>query len=114
MTRRATFPPGEAREDWAIIRALSEALGKTLPWNSLAELRRAMYAQFPHLARLDQITPADSAGIAQLAKLVGKVSTEPLRSAVSDFYMTNPIARASRIMGECAALASGAALKAAE
>ena len=52
MTTRAAFPPGEAREDWAILRALSEALGVTQGWNSLEELRQAMYAIAPQLAAL--------------------------------------------------------------
>ena len=56
MTERASFPPGEAREDWAIFRALSDALGATLPWNNLDELRRAMYKVAPQLARLDSRT----------------------------------------------------------
>src|SRR5436853_2335675 len=57
MARRATFPPGEAREDWAILRALSEALGRRLPYDSLAALRRTMFAAHPHFPRLDQISP---------------------------------------------------------
>src|SRR5690606_35492586 len=52
---RAVFPPGGAREDWAIFRALSAVLGAALPFDSLAELRAAMYREFPHLARIDQI-----------------------------------------------------------
>src|SRR5690606_31398401 len=55
VTNRAVFPPGDAKEDWAIIRALSGAVGKPLPYASLVELRRALYAEFPHLARIDQI-----------------------------------------------------------
>ena len=54
MTASAAFPPGEAREDWAILRALSDSSGSTLPWNKLDELRAAMYKVAPHLARLDQ------------------------------------------------------------
>jgi NADH-quinone oxidoreductase subunit G len=114
MTRRAAFPPGEAREDWAILRALSEALGATLPWNSLAELRAAMYRIAPHLARLDQLTPTNAAELADLAKAEGKMSPEPFRSKVTDFYLTNPIARASRTMAECSALKRERQLAAAE
>ncbi len=114
MTRRAAFPPGEAREDWAILRALSEALGATLPWNSLDELRAAIYKVAPHLARLDQLTPANAAELADLAKAEGKMSAEPFRSRVTDFYLTNPIARASRTMAECSALKRQRQLAAAE
>ena len=114
MTARAAFPPGEAREDWAILRALSETLGATLPWNNLDELRAAMYRIAPHLARLDQLTPADAAELADLGKAQGKMSSEPFRSTVSDFYLTNPIARASKTMAECSALKRGQKLAAAE
>ena len=58
MAERAVFPPGEAKEDWAIFRALSAVLGVPLPFNSLRQLRAAIYAEFPHLARIDQIAPA--------------------------------------------------------
>ncbi len=114
MTARAAFPPGEAREDWAILRALSEALSATLPWNNLDELRAAMYRIAPQLARLDRLTPADAAELADLAKAQGKMSAEPFRSTVTDFYLTNPIARASRTMAECSALKRGRKLAAAE
>ena len=107
VTTRAVFPPGEAKEDWAIIRALSGALGKPLPYNSLTQLRAAIYAEFPHLARVDSIAPGNAGDIAKLAKAAIKTKSAPFGSAVSDFYLTNPIARASAVMGECAALAAG-------
>jgi NADH-quinone oxidoreductase subunit G len=106
MTARAVFPPGEAKEDWAIVRALSDVLGKTLPFDSLMQLRRAIYAAHPHLASLDSITPADPAAVAKLSKVGGKVGTAPFAETISDFYLTNPIARASSVMAECAALAA--------
>ncbi|MGL6183647.1 MAG: molybdopterin-dependent oxidoreductase, partial [Aestuariivirga sp.] len=113
-TERASFPPGEAREDWAIFRALSDALGATLPWNTLDELRRAMYKAAPQLARLDTRTRADTAELADLARVPGAMSGEPFRSPVTDFYMTNPIARASNTMAECSALKNVQKLEAAE
>ena len=102
IARRASFPPGDAREDWAIIRAASEALGATLPFNTLEELRACVYQGVPHLSRSGQLIPADPAGLDELAKAGGKLSSEPFVSAVKDFYFTNPIARASRIMAACA------------
>jgi NADH-quinone oxidoreductase subunit G len=114
MTRRATFPPGEAREDWAILRALSEALGATLPWNSLSELRRAMYAKAPHLARLDQVAKAEVSGLEALSSARATMAPEAFASPIKDFYLTNPIARASRIMAECSALRNKVQLEAAE
>ena len=114
MTRRATFPPGEAREDWAILRALSEALGATQPWNTLEDLRRALYETAPHLARLDQVAKADAADLEALAGQGGAMGTDAFASPVKDFYLTNPIARASRIMGECSALRMTSRLEAAE
>ena len=115
MAARASFPPGEAREDWAILRALSEVLRLRLPYDSLAALRRAMFAAHPHLGRVDEIMPGIPADIEKLAALGGAPDKAPFRSAVADFYLSNPIARASAVMAECSALATGhAALTAAE
>ncbi|MGE0037173.1 MAG: NADH-quinone oxidoreductase subunit NuoG [Xanthobacteraceae bacterium] len=107
MAARAAFPPGEAREDWAILRALSDILGHKLPYDSLAALRRAIYAAHPHLQRLGQIAPGDRALIRSLATLGGTPDKAPFGAAVSDFYFTNPIARASAVMSECSAIAEG-------
>jgi NADH-quinone oxidoreductase subunit G len=109
MANRAAFPPGDAREDWAILRALSDALGHKLPYDSLAALRQAMFAAHPHLMRIDQITAAGAGDVKKLAKLEATPDKAPLRSSVADFYFTNPIARASAIMAECSALAHAAA-----
>jgi NADH-quinone oxidoreductase subunit G len=114
MASRAAFPPGDAREDWAILRALSDVLGQKLPYDSLNALRQAVFADYPHLMRIDQIAPANAADIEILANLGGAFDKAPLRSQVSDFYLTNPIARASATMAECSALANVAAKTAAE
>ena len=114
MAERAGFPPGDAREDWAIIRALSDVLGHRLPFDSLAQLRQAIFKQAPHLMRLDQIEAGDVAGIKTLAGKGGTVDKAPFKSPVEDFYLTNPIARASAVMAECSRLASGQLLTAAE
>ncbi len=111
LTTRATFPPGDAREDWAILRALSDALGARLPYDSLLGLRQAMYAAHPHLARIDQIAPGEAATIEKLTTLGGTAEKSALVSPVSNFYFTNPIARASAVMAECSALAHAAAGK---
>jgi NADH-quinone oxidoreductase subunit G len=111
---RAAFPPGDAREDWAIIRALSDVLGKRLPYDSLAALRQAIVKAVPHLARVDQIAPGGVADIKALAGKGGTTEKAPFRSTVEDFYLTNPIARASAVMAECSRLASGRMLTAAE
>jgi NADH-quinone oxidoreductase subunit G len=115
MAGRASFPPGEAREDWAILRALSDVVGQRLPYDSLAQLRRALFAAHPHLQRIDQIAPGDPADIAALAARGGSLDKAAFGSTVDDFYLTNPIARASVIMAECSAIAEGhGALTAAE
>ena len=114
MANRAAFPPGEAREDWAIVRALSESLGKKLAYDSLGALRQAMFKAVPHLMRIDQIEAGDAAGIKTLAGKGGAVEKAPFRTSVEDFYLTNPIARASAVMAECSRLASGQMLTAAE
>ena len=105
MTSRAVFPPGEAREDWAIFRALSDVLGPKLPYDSLADLRRALFKAHPHLQRLDTIIPGDPVEITRLAMTGGAPDRASFRSPISDFYMTNPIARASVVMAECSMLA---------
>jgi NADH-quinone oxidoreductase subunit G len=114
MANRAAFPPGEAREDWAIIRALSDVLGKKLPYDSLPALRQAMFKAAPHLMRLDRIETADAGDIKKLAGRGGSIEKAPFKASVEDFYLTNPIARASAVMAECSRLASGQMLTAAE
>ncbi|MET3925320.1 NADH-quinone oxidoreductase subunit NuoG [Devosia sp. 2618] len=107
MTNRAVFPPGEAKEDWAIIRALSAVAEQALPFNSLSQLRAAIYAQYPHFARLDAIAAGNSADIAKLARTSVKAQKASYVSPITEFYLSNPIARASAVMGECAATAAG-------
>ena len=114
MSKRAAFPPGDAREDWAILRALSDVLGKRLPYDSLAQLRQALFATYPHMQRIDQIAPGDASSIDNLAKLGGKAANASFVSSVDDFYMSNAIARASATMAECSTLASGVVKTAAE
>jgi len=114
MGDRATFPPGDAREDWAILRALSATLGKALPFDSLAGLRKALYEAHPHFAALDGLPTNDASEIGKLAGLGGKTDKAGFSPVVADFYQTNPIARASAVMAECSALASGRHQQAAE
>jgi NADH-quinone oxidoreductase subunit G len=115
LANRAAFAPGDAREDWAILRALSDVLGMRLPFDSLYALRQRLYAEHPHFASLDAIAPSDVAGtVRELAGIGGNPSREPFVSPIGDFYLTNPIARASGVMAECSALARGAKLEAAE
>jgi NADH-quinone oxidoreductase subunit G len=114
LANRAAFPPGDAREDWAVLRALSDVLGHKLPYDSLGQLRAALYAAFPHVARVDHVQPADPAAVIALAERGGACDRAPFRSAVTEFYLTNPIARASAVMAECAALAHGRLAAAAE
>jgi NADH-quinone oxidoreductase subunit G len=108
-TARAAFPPGDAKDDWAIIRALSAHVGHRLPYDSLPALRAAMYKQAPALARLDAVEPADIKGVEALAAAGGKLGAEPFGVAVADFHLTNPIARASAVMAELSAFKQAAA-----
>ncbi|MGY3490077.1 NADH-quinone oxidoreductase subunit G [Bradyrhizobium sp. USDA 4011] len=114
IANRAAFPPGEAREDWAIIRALSDVLGKKLPFDSLQALRQAMFKTYPHLMRLDQIEAGKADDVKALVGKGGSVDKATFKPTVEDFYLTNPIARASAVMAECSRLASGRMLTAAE
>jgi NADH-quinone oxidoreductase subunit G len=100
LAKRAVFPPGQAREDWAIIRALSEALGKKLPYDSLAQLRERMIKIAPHFAHTGQIVPATWPGAFKHAERFSM--DEALTGEfITNFYMTDPISRASRTMAEC-------------
>lgn len=95
---RAAFAPGEAKENWAILRALSAEAEAKLGYDSLAQLRQALVAEVPHLAQIDEVAEKDGAAL-ELDKL-GKAGFLP---AVRDFYLTNPVARASQLMAELSA-----------
>src|SRR5271169_6861117 len=107
MATRASFPPGDAKEDWAILRALSDVLKNKLPYDSLQALRQALYKAYPHMMRIGQIAPGDAADIQKLAALGGKVDKASFAPAIEDFYFTNAIARCSAVMAECSAIALG-------
>ena len=111
---RVVFPPGEAREDWAVLRALSGAFGNPLPFDSLAALRRLLVESHPHFAELDEIAPGESAQVVALANHPAVAMKDSFAPAIQNFYFTNPIARASAIMAECSALAQGRLAQAAE
>jgi len=94
---RAAFPPGEAREDWAIIRALSEALGKKLPFDTLDQVRAAMRAANPVFAALDAVTKAEWKNFGT----AGAIAATGFDYPIKNYYMTDPISRASRTMAQC-------------
>ena len=98
MAQRAGFAPGEAKENWAILRALSAELEATLPYDSLAQLRQALVVDVPHLALIDQV-PHN----AWAAVMGGKLGKGDFGVAISDYYLSNPIARASALMAELSA-----------
>jgi NADH-quinone oxidoreductase subunit G len=114
LASRAGFAPGEAREDWAILRALSEQVGHKLAFDSLGQLRSRLYEAHPHLARIGIVEAADPAGITALNEGAVATSRTPFRLAIDDLYLTNPIARSSAVMAECSALARGVVPLAAE
>ena len=105
LTRRAHFPFGEAREDWAILRALSDRVGKKLPYDDLFSLRQAMIEDAPVLGRINQGPDHASASGFDLSAVgaTGMLASAPFTSSVSNFYLTNPVARASKTMAECSA-----------
>ncbi len=98
-TRLAVFPPGDAREDWAILRALSEAAGKRLPYDNLAQLRARMMQISPRFDRPGTVEPASWGGFGG----DGAVGSAAFVSPIDNFYMTDPICRASETMAECTA-----------
>ena len=100
LAMRAGFAPGEAKENWAILRALSAELGATLPYDTLAQLRTSLLESVPHLARIDEVIENEAAALQ-----AGKLGEASFRNAIKDFYLTNPIARASQLMAELSAQA---------
>ena len=99
LGRLASTPPGEAREDWKIVRALSDALGKPLPFNTLEALRQKLVQAHPSFAPIGQVTPVAS------TPWTGSAGSAPSGGAfaypIANFYMTDPISRASATMAEC-------------
>jgi len=103
MAERVVFPKGDAKEDWAIVRALSERVGATLPYDTLDQLRTKLMGEHPTFGRIDYLpTPAafDPTKLGAKGDLGDRVFT----SAVADPYLNNPIARASATMAELSAL----------
>ncbi|MEM1005112.1 MAG: NADH-quinone oxidoreductase subunit NuoG [Pseudomonadota bacterium] len=100
LAMRAGFAPGEAKENWAILRALSAELDATLPFDSLAQLRGALVSAVPHLAHIDQVIENEVQTLE-----AGPLTEGNFSNSVGDFYLTNPIARASELMAELSAQA---------
>ncbi len=106
---RAVFPPGSAREDWRVLRALSAAMGMALPFDNLEELRRAMIAAVPHLGAIDEIEAAPWGEFGSDGQLEGGAFASP----VKDFYRSCAVSRASPTMARCAEAFAAPALVAA-
>jgi NADH-quinone oxidoreductase subunit G len=105
LGRRAGFPPGDAREDWTILRAFSEAIGRRLPYDDLVQLRARMAELAPSFATLDEAAP----GAWGEFGTPGAMASQPFQSPVRDFFLANPICRASAVMAELSELAKGRA-----
>ncbi len=96
--KRAAFPLGEAREDWKIVRALSQIVGKTLPFDSIEQLRAKLAAAHPTFATLDALAPAAWGAFGN----EGSMENAAFRYPIANFYMTDPISRSSVTMAKCA------------
>jgi NADH-quinone oxidoreductase subunit G len=105
---RAVFPKGQAKEDWSILRALSEHLGVTLPYDTLDQLREKLFTDHPTFGQIGY-APGERATGFDLSRLgtEGNLGDSPFVSPIKSFHLTNPIARASVTMAQCAALAAG-------
>ncbi|WP_293906986.1 NADH-quinone oxidoreductase subunit NuoG [Phenylobacterium sp.] len=114
MGLRAVYPKGEAKEDWAILRALSERLGAKLPYDTLDQLRAKLFADHPTFGRIDYVPSTPGAIDLGALGAKGPLSDAPFAGSARSFYLTNPVARASVTMAECASLASSATKIAAE
>ena len=98
LALRASFAPGDAKENWAILRALSAEMDAKLPYDSIAQLRQALVKDVPHLAKIDTVPENDWQAVPK-----GTLGTGDFKSPVTDFYLTNPITRASELMAELSA-----------
>jgi len=113
LAQRVVFPKGEAKEDWAIIRALSERVGHTLPYDTLRALRHRLMGEHGTFGRIDYVAEPKAFDVGSLGKK-GDLGSGGFASPVADPYLTNPIARASATMQELSAQRGGAAAIAAE
>jgi NADH-quinone oxidoreductase subunit G len=102
LGRKANFPPGDAREDWTILRAFSDVIGKRLPYDNIGQLRRRMAGLAPHFAQIDEIVEAPWGEFGR----AGAMDPAPFETPILDFYMTNSICRASVTMAECSRIFS--------
>ncbi|KAI5787125.1 hypothetical protein EDC01DRAFT_660691 [Geopyxis carbonaria] len=108
ITRAATGLPGVAREDWKIIRAASEFLGATLPYENMAQLRYRMEEISPALTRYDIVEPTSMSAVGNKVQLLegnkgAKPTNAPLKKVIENFYFTDVISRSSPTMGRCSA-----------
>jgi NADH-quinone oxidoreductase subunit G len=103
MAERVVFPKGQAKEDWAILRALSARVGQTLPYDTLDVLRAKLMADHPTFGRIDWLAPAANFDVGSLGKK-GDLGDVAFTSSVRDPYLNNPITRASATMAELSAL----------
>jgi NADH-quinone oxidoreductase subunit G len=95
--QRAIFPPGDAREDWSIIRALSERVGQTLPYDSLEQVRAKLRDVSPVFSHMDDVVAADWESFGQ----AGSIEASAFAYPVENYYQTDPISRASQTMAQC-------------
>jgi NADH-quinone oxidoreductase subunit G len=107
MAYQATSPLGQAKEDWKILRALSEVIGNPLPYNTQSELRTRLAREFPAFAKIGEIAPAAWAEFGE----PGDIKAQAFMPAVRNYYQTDPISRASVTMAECKALFVSASQK---
>lgn len=106
MTSRALFPKGEAKEDWAILRAISEVMGKALPYDTADQLREQLAEEnsiFQVLGVAPGAEGADAFAASINAEVKPTLSSDPIEFTIDDFYLTNAIARASKTLAEVSA-----------